>query len=400
MFIDIPANMLGCFVMGLLVSGDATLPGVEVDMPVACLPQSHAFQSWSATHLGLRTGLFGSLTTFASWNTQMVVMICAGKGTVLGTQWVSALFGYVIGWMAVVQSFVCGRDVAVALHRWNNPDLRRQADAALEDCKSILEQRDVLDDYSADDDNDDDHNDDIEESKQDEGIHHLQQANDDTDNQNRIRKHQFLRKIREIQRMILVRNEKPRTYLMESARNAGWDVNRLPHLKEKFYTMELGINSVALACATALLIWGAIAFSGSDPPSITYRTYFIATLFSPFGTILRWQLSRLNGSIQNSKWEWFPVGTFLANMIASSISALMAAISLKVDSQLASVFVAAIKFGFAGCLSTVSTFVVEVVGLMKALPQHAYGYYYSLLSLGLAAILARYCLLCMGCRMK
>ena len=61
------------------------------------------------------------------------------------------------------------------------------------------------------------------------------------------------------------------------------------------------------------------------------------------------------------------------------------------SSQLAHVFVAALKSGFAGSLSTVSTFVVESVALLQSLPQHAFGYYYSVGTIVSAALLGIIC---------
>ena len=47
----------------------------------------------------------------------------------------------------------------------------------------------------------------------------------------------------------------------------------------------------------------------------------ISSIFAPFGALLRWKLSSLNNeSTMPSKWYWFPLGTFTANMIASIIS--------------------------------------------------------------------------------
>ena len=391
MFVDIPSNILGCFLMGFFISADATLLGVVSvdDIPLAFLPRSNGFQSWSDTHLGLRTGFLGSLTTYASWNTQMVVMICAGKGTVLGTQWVSALFGYLVGWMVALLSYRCGKDLAVAFSRRSNPDLRRKADQ-LEDHTSMLVQHELPDLLHTSSTNGEHEHDESkhDESKQDEDVDHFQQTNDDIEN-NGLRKRAF-RPFLGIHGMHR-QKKKPNAYLTEVKRDAGYDGKYMARENVNTLRWELGVNSTAFFITTALLIWGAIAMSGSDEPSKTYRTYFIAALLSPFGTILRWQLSRLNGKIRNSRWAWLPIGTFAANMIASSISALMQAIMLKIDGQLALAFVGAIQFGFAGCLSTVSTFVVEIESLMKALPQHAFGYYYSLLTVGSAAILGIAC---------
>jgi hypothetical protein len=65
LFLDLPANMLGCFIMGAL-SSSSDVPGVK-NMPVAIFGSNKWLQQAKALHLGLRTGLCGSLTTFSSW---------------------------------------------------------------------------------------------------------------------------------------------------------------------------------------------------------------------------------------------------------------------------------------------------------------------------------------------
>lgn len=381
LFTDLPVNMLGCFLMGLLVRGEASL-GIPVDMPLAILSRKNPFQQWTVTHVALRSGLCGTLTTFASWNTQMVVMICDGKGTDLPTQWVSALFGYVIGLTTAIESFRFGRDLAVAIHRLTNPDLRREADA----CKNLLVNRDLPDlerrflhDLTGEHDSLDD-------------LSPLRPWKDSTHHHrvNGLNRDELF----EIERAIIVENVKPRQALMEVAGDAGWDVEALFNWKfaqtlddkvEESNRMELWLNLCAFLVGTGLLVWGAIFITNSA------RTYFIATLLTPFGTTLRWRLSRLNGSITNETWNWLPIGTYTANMIASAISCLMAAISLRTDGPLALTFISAISSGFAGSLSTVSTMVVEYVELLRALPHHASGYYYSVGSLVSAGILGVIC---------
>jgi fluoride ion exporter CrcB/FEX len=78
-------------------------------------------------------------------------------------------------------------------------------------------------------------------------------------------------------------------------------------------------------------------------------------------------------------------------MLASALSCLLAALSVGMESQLALTFLNAILSGFAGSLSTVSTFVVEIVELLRSLPQHARGYYYLMGSLVSALILGVIC---------
>lgn len=80
--------------------------------------------------------------------------------------------------------------------------------------------------------------------------------------------------------------------------------------------------------------------------------------FAPFGALLRWQLSRLNTVV-----EQFPVGTFIAN-VTGSIMIAVAEVVLDATGTTSGSFAFAItngfQNGFCGCLTTVSTFVLEL----------------------------------------
>lgn len=76
-FVDLPSNMLGSFIMGLLTTA-ATI-GLDSKKPVAILPERNAWQRNSELHVGLRTGYCGSLTTFASWELAMVQLLIGGQ---------------------------------------------------------------------------------------------------------------------------------------------------------------------------------------------------------------------------------------------------------------------------------------------------------------------------------
>jgi fluoride ion exporter CrcB/FEX len=89
-----------------------------------------------------------------------------------------------------------------------------------------------------------------------------------------------------------------------------------------------------------------------------YRQLWLACLVAPFGTILRWKLSLLNGKFN------FPAGTFLANVIASILSAALSASGIVVSSNKSAIrwgmpLIKAASLGIAGSMSTVSTFVKE-----------------------------------------
>ena len=477
-FIDLPTNVIGCFIMGLLVSGDGE--SIAINLPIAALTRTSKFQYWIVTHVGLRTGLCGSLTTFASWNTQMVIMICGRSGTELGySQWMSSIWGYIIGLYAALQSYQFGVAIAYALSRKFNHDLAIEADIIV-DKKSIgvLINRDLPDferrflhsivlneDEAAAEaeqvreEEESQHTEeqverkenlhkygDTHESYYDNHIHHLRawkhstnehrggkkRENTTTTTNTTTNTENYVQDLQEIEKYLLVDCIEPRQELLDIARDAGWDVGALRNwtnqldneekkriinesggggggaadtgLDEKivdaYYSSssgkstsplwEVGFNLILFLLCTALLLFGFMHFKGkTDSVSTNARGQFLSALLSPFGTYSRWYLSRLNGSIKTKNWEWLPIGTFLANMIASIISALCAAITLKVpdDQYLAHTFLDAIKTGYAGSFSTVSTFVAEITGLSRALPRYFWSYYYGFGSLFIALIL-------------
>ena len=93
----------------------------------------------------------------------------------------------------------------------------------------------------------------------------------------------------------------------------------------------------------------------------------------------------MNGTVKDS-YQWFPLGTFIANIVASMVSAAMQGIddsTRAIDSNVLAVLYA-IKTGFAGSMSTVSTFVAEGHQLQATYPHHAKAFYYMIGSLLMA----------------
>lgn len=115
LFVALPANVVGSFILGVL-----TVLKPSVWPPIPWLKADHPLQSHDALHAAIKTGMCGSLTTFSSWNSQMVIML-DGSQTVLGPQIASALCGYLLGTLAAVGSFCCGTHVSAWLNNWRNP---------------------------------------------------------------------------------------------------------------------------------------------------------------------------------------------------------------------------------------------------------------------------------------
>jgi fluoride ion exporter CrcB/FEX len=115
-------------------------------------------------------------------------------------------------------------------------------------------------------------------------------------------------------------------------------------------------------------------------------------LFSTPGALLRWKLGAwYNGKLPIPTWAWLPLGTLLANAIGSIVS--MSMIGWEFNLQISNVTgywsiatVRAIKIGFSGCLTTVSTFVSEIHSLSNL--RQGRGYKYAIVTLVLCCCLA------------
>jgi len=87
------------------------------------------------------------------------------------------------------------------------------------------------------------------------------------------------------------------------------------------------------------------------------------------GALCRWQLSRFNPVIPS-----FPLGTFAANISATVILGIVMIVQGVFDTHLNFIscqVLYGVYEGFCGCLSTISTFAVELDTLIR---QHAYVY--------------------------
>ncbi len=128
----------------------------------------------------------------------------------------------------------------------------------------------------------------------------------------------------------------------------------------------LGVLSVLAATVASLTM------------NIDHRLMY-ALIFAPIGTFMRRWMSALNGI--NNK---FPIGTFLVNIIGSTILVLLFLIpGVTAVSNNHCYIIAGLMTGFCGCFTTVSTWVVELSFLNKK-----YAYIYGAASIIFAEILS------------
>ena len=333
LFIDLPANMVGCFIMGLMTS-------LQPDLwpPLPWFRSDHPLQQHDAYHVAIRTGLCGCITTFASWNAQMVVMM-DGTATQLGSQVVSALFGYVVGFFCAIASFLVGTHVSTWLTRWRNPDIAHEDDEVARFNSVARMEHDG--EYSHD------------------------QSHDATS----------LSRIPPASVIVM-------PTLFGAHRSWRGSLCCKGHL----------LPFVLVTCL--LLAYGVAGFVMGNP---LYRTLFYSSLFTPPGALLRWEMSKWNTRFAENQWRrfrWLPIGTFVANISASVVSILLLAIETRYlfDDEKKGLraisIITALRTGFAGSLSTVSTMVKEMFELNAEFPRHAKAYHYALLTVSVAVVLS------------
>ncbi|BFZ63150.1 hypothetical protein YB2330_004270 [Saitoella coloradoensis] len=121
-----------------------------------------------------------------------------------------------------------------------------------------------------------------------------------------------------------------------------------------------------LAIILAIGCWaGAAILVGLVPKWRGVATF--AALFAPLGTLTRFYLARLNPKIKS-----FPVGTFAANMLGTLILAILLLLQHRTTpGHVGCQALQGVGDGYCGCLTTVSTFVLELSTLRR---RHAWKY--------------------------
>jgi fluoride ion exporter CrcB/FEX len=128
--------------------------------------------------------------------------------------------------------------------------------------------------------------------------------------------------------------------------------------------MRLALFPVLIILSIPLLVLLAVLL-----PTGQYTYLIYSVIFAPFGSLTRYALSILFNFNTN-----FPLGTLLANIIGSYIYLGMVAINEYVYtlSLLESQIITSIIQGYCGCLTTVSTFILELDTIAKRKYIYAY----------------------------
>lgn len=123
--------------------------------------------------------------------------------------------------------------------------------------------------------------------------------------------------------------------------------------------------TLTLLISFLLIISSTIILAIFDT-SETRRVYWMGASFAPLGALLRWRLSVFNSG------HSFPFGTFIANFFATIFNATLGAVMITTQiSAPWNQLISASSTGFAGSLSTVSTWLSEASDMTTS---HRYFY--------------------------
>ncbi len=118
-------------------------------------------------------------------------------------------------------------------------------------------------------------------------------------------------------------------------------------------------------------------FSAPDDQQVA-----LSLLFSPLGVLARWRLSKFNRWRPN-----FPLGTFTANLLACALSGSLGSLLAGNPGPRERIFLVSVIAGFGGTLSSLATFVVEILAGIDPILFRFDGMIYAVASIGCALVI-------------
>ena len=286
--------------------------------------------------LGLRVGLCGAIGTFSSWNSQMVSFLRQGQ---VG----AALIGYLIGLELPILAYRTGQYVAVYVFIWRRRREIRRDERRGYGLRIVGEE----DEEEAEAEVGGDQESDTDTPRQGEHVENNMENHDLEGQQKRT----------------------SRTVTLSSSptRSNSNSVRRSPRSESRILNeiaMERTQPSIrAILTAVSMLVLVCILTSLRVFTEPSQQQFALSLLFTPFGGLARWKISNAWNKVIPS----FPLGTFTCNMVGCALSGSLGSLLAGNPGPNESIVLSSIIDGFGGALSTLTSFVVEVLALIDPL---------------------------------
>ena len=275
--------------------------------------------------LGLRVGFCGCLSTFSSWNSSMINLIWNGHYT-------QALVGYAIGIQLPIISYRAGQHAAVYWFVWRR---RREVKRAERRGGYGLRLRGGEIDSDDEGEGNNMNGDTFHDEPGDIEANFDGTPTDDGGSLDGQSRHSL-----------------DSTQGPKRKRNPNGGRILLDDNAADRTTPSVRAIATAVFLLMITLLINSLFFLDDTETSISL-------LFSPFGVLARWRLMRLN-----KLRPGFPLGTFACNMLGCALSGSLGSLLAGNPGPEESMVVQSMIQGFAGALSSLAAFVVELLTLI------------------------------------
>ena len=158
------------------------------------------------------------------------------------------------------------------------------------------------------------------------------------------------------------------------------DAHEDESVREKSFLLALSKTDLIAILCTVLFAAAAACGVAFETRHRWLRETWMAVLFGPLGSYLRYRLSFYNYK-GGPRWDWLPTGTLIANMMGVAVVFGLEAVVLKASlGYWGLLIVSALQAGFCGALTTVSTLVMELVKTSEVFPDSFTVYVYGALT--------------------
>ena len=283
--------------------------------------------------LGLRVGFCGCLSTFSSWNSAMINLLWNGHIT-------QAIVGYAIGLQLPIISYRAGQHAAVYWFVW-----RRRREVKRDERRGGYGLRLCGGEIDSDDDEDEGNNmngDTFHDEPVDIEANFDGTPIDDSGSLDGIRSRPSLDSA--------IGSLPSRDPRRKKSQNGGRIL--LDDAAADRTTPSVRAIATAVFLLIVTLLINSLFFLDDTQTAISL-------LFSPFGVLARWRLLRLN-----KLRPGFPLGTFACNMLGCALSGSLGSLLAGNPGPEESMVVQSMIQGFAGSLSSLAAFVIELLNLI------------------------------------